>query len=57
MDSKKAQNTADGLCGCLCLVCMVLGLIAAIFEHLPLTIYCSAMVIAMALQPDPKPGE
>lgn len=46
------QCKADGLCGCLCLICMVSGLVAAIFEHLTLTIFFSAMVIALALQPD-----
>lgn len=57
MNSKQAAETANGIVGCLCLICMALGLIAAIFEHLTLTIFFSTTVIAMQLQPDAKPED
>ena len=54
MDDKKAEEMATSICVVIFVVSIVVGLIAAIFGSVTVTIFCSALMIVTGLQPDLK---
>ena len=54
---KNAEKIAKGICAGACVGSIVCGLSAAVSGNMALTIFFSALIIALALQPDTKPED